>query len=597
MRPISLFSATLLCGSAIATAGGEPGGSHPNGGPPPIAFDPINKVKYRGIRRNGIEVFLNIPYGQDTGGANRFKPPQAFAPDPGSTVDARSYGPACPQPLGAGFVPLTLSNVTEISEDCLNLNVARPQGVHGDRRLPVLVYIHGGSFWSGQNGELSTAPDGMILESVANGLPIIHVAMNYRLGVFGFAQSDALETEGSENAGLRDQRLAIEWVRDNIAYFGGDPEKITISGQSSGGLAVGIQIMAYGGTKPVPFQQAICESQALEPGITGNFTINAFRLVAEATGCVKGDALHAPETIACLRRLPMDVVQAAAESTYVADIAHNIGDLWLPVVDGDFLPEAPSLLLADGKFAAHVTAMMGWCEDDVTFFTDTAIATADDTRDFIQTYVPNVSPANVDELLSLYPVGDFAADPAADLSAEFYRAARVFRDIIMVCEPVRFASVLAAAGSETYLYDWNQTILDPILAAAAGQAGLGVVHTSEFAYVYGNLSHYDRPGYPFAPAPADYALLRRGARSWSTFVSTGKPALAGSETFQGFGAAIPAGTSSGENQTWSLFVAGGPDEGFSVVDGPGSKPAIAAQKLRERCAYLNSPEIIEQLRF
>lgn len=75
----------------------------------------------------------------------------------------------------------------------------------------------------------------MILESVRNGLPIIHVGINYRLGFFGFARSEALKLEGSENAALRDQRLAIEWVRDNTAHFGGDPDKITISGQSSGG--------------------------------------------------------------------------------------------------------------------------------------------------------------------------------------------------------------------------------------------------------------------------------------------------------------------------------------------------------------------------
>ncbi|KAI1774945.1 carboxylesterase family protein [Hypoxylon cercidicola] len=596
MRPFRLFSALLLCGGAVATAGGGPGGRP---GCEPVVFDPDSKVKYRGIRRNGIEVFLNIPYGQGTGGANRFKPPRAFAPRPGSTIDARSYGPACPQPLSNDTAPLAVSSVSEISEDCLNLNVARPSGMHGHHHhrglLPVLVYIHGGGFWSGQNRELTIAPDGMILESVANGLPIIHVAMNYRLGVFGFAQSDALKSEGSENAGLRDQRLAIEWVRDNIAYFGGDPEKITISGQSSGGLAVGMQIMAYGGAKPAPFQQGICESQALEPGITANFTINAFRLVAEAAGC-NASELHTPETIACLRSLDTAAVQGAAESTYVSDIAHNIGDIWLPVVDGDFLPEAPSMLLDTGKFA-NVTTMMGWCEDDVAYFTDTAIATPEDTRAFVQSYVPTVSPANVDALLSLYPPAEFAPNPAANLSAEFYRASRVFRDILMVCEPVRYAAVLAAAGNTAYLYDWNQTILDPIIAASGGPSGLGVVHTSEFAYVWGNLSHYDLAGNGFAPTPADHALVRRGSRSWSTFVSTGKPGLGGRDTFQGFGPALPAGADGGSDQAWSLFVAGGPDEGFSAVDGPGSKPAVAAQKLRERCKYINSAEIIEQIRF
>lgn len=223
----------------------------------PSATIPANNVTYRGIHRNDIEVFLNIPYGKDTGGNNRFKPPRPHIPAPGSIINADSYGPACPQALGGWIVPLSLTNVTEISEDCLNLNIARPKATKPHDGFPVMVYIHGGSFWAGSNQEITTAPDGLILESVKNGYPVIHVVMNYRLGgesrwsirlygldseltrkstVFGFAQSAALKSEGSENAGLRDQRLAIEWVRDNIAHFGGNPNKITIFGQSSGGM-------------------------------------------------------------------------------------------------------------------------------------------------------------------------------------------------------------------------------------------------------------------------------------------------------------------------------------------------------------------------
>lgn len=203
----------------------------------PTAVDTVNNVTYRGLYRNGIEAFLNIPYGQDTGGEQRFKPPRPYRPQPGSEVIVQSYGPSCPQPLGDELgAPLVLGNVTNTSEDCLNLNVARPQGTLAGDKLPVMVWIHGGSFWSGQNSEITVAPDGLILESVENGLPIVHVALNYRLGVFGFARSAALESEGSENAGLRDQRLAVEWVRDNIEHFGGDPGKITIAGQSTGGM-------------------------------------------------------------------------------------------------------------------------------------------------------------------------------------------------------------------------------------------------------------------------------------------------------------------------------------------------------------------------
>jgi len=148
----------------------------------PKVRDRDNGVTYEGLVRNEIEVFLNIPYGQDTGGPNRFKPPRLHVPVAGSTVDAQSYGPSCPQPLGPVLIPFILADITEVSEDCLNLNVARPKGTRAEDRLPVFVWIHGGGFWSGGNNEPTTWPDGLVQESVKNGLPVIHIAINYRLG-------------------------------------------------------------------------------------------------------------------------------------------------------------------------------------------------------------------------------------------------------------------------------------------------------------------------------------------------------------------------------------------------------------------------------
>lgn len=148
----------------------------------PSATNPAIGVTYNGLERNGIELFLNIPYGQDTSGEHRFKPARPAVPVKGSTVVATSYGPACPQPTGVSKLPLATGQITRVSEDCLNLNVARPKGTTAGQKLPVMVYIYGGSFWSGSNDEPTTSPDGMILESVANGLPVMHVAMNYRLG-------------------------------------------------------------------------------------------------------------------------------------------------------------------------------------------------------------------------------------------------------------------------------------------------------------------------------------------------------------------------------------------------------------------------------
>lgn len=124
--------------------------------------------------------------------------------------------------------------------------------------------------------------------------------------VFGFAKTAALAQEGSLNAGVRDQRSAIEWVHENIAAFGGDPDRITIHGQSSGGLAIGIQMLAYGNSRPYPFQQAIAESQILEPDITGNVTRHSTARVWKKTSCVEY-SFDSAANADCLRKQPMEV--------------------------------------------------------------------------------------------------------------------------------------------------------------------------------------------------------------------------------------------------------------------------------------------------
>lgn len=412
--------------------------------------------------------------------------------------------------------------------------------------------------------------------------------------MFGFGVSDALRAEGSTNAGLRDQRLALEWLQANVAHFGGDPSRITILGQSSGGLAVGMQVLAYGGAREVPFQRAICESQALEPGITGNFTSDAWARVAAYAGC---DGSSSEDEVACLRELDAQALYEASAATFEGDISDNTGDIWLPTVDGDFLPAAPSTLAREGRFAENISAMIGWCQDDLNGVTDRSISTPDDTRAFIGGYLPAMKSATLDELLALYPSDEFNADEAAGLSAEFFRSSRIFRDILMVCMPQGFGAALAAKNKNpesVYLYDWNQTLLEAAYEAA-GLPGIGVFHTSDLEYVFGDVNRYNKSaqGYPFDPSPQDYALARRGSRSWSTFATLGRPSLEDHETFVGWETAFPAG----EDAPWRVFVAGGPHEGLSAVEGSGATPEVVSQRLSERCAWLNSDEVVAQMQF
>lgn len=367
------------------------------------------------------------------------------------------------------------------------------------------------------------------------------------------------------------------------------------------GLSVGLHIMAYGADKPVPFQKAICQSQALEPGLTGEFTDNAMGRLLNASDCNSTSAdSHA--AIDCLRSLsPEKLVQLQTET---AGETANIGDEWLPVVDGDFLPAAPSQLLHDGRFAS-VPTIIGWTEDDTSPFTDIIIKTNNDTTKFFRDYAPAMSDANLQKLLDLYPVGEFTANLSANLSAEFFRSARILRDILMVCEPLLYAKALTSKGQTVFLYDQNQTIVDGPLESL-GLPGLGVVHTSEFAFVFNNLSHYDgkqRPdlphkkseltmttvnNYTYNPTASDEKLAIRETRSWSAFASEGVPSLENGGTLEGWEPVFDRA-----NET-RVYVIGSDEEGLHGLDG---SSAIGRQRIEERCAFINSPEIVEQLQF
>lgn len=405
--------------------------------------------------------------------------------------------------------------------------------------------------------------------------------------MFGFAKSEALCSQKSENAALRDQILAMEWVQRHIAHFGGDPDNVTIFGQSSGGVSCGMHLIAFGGKNKPLFHKAICQSQVLEAGITGNFTQTGMNDVLAVTGCDRYD-VQSQQAIDCLRKLDMQTLTNAFDSTNLGDAAHNFGDVWLPTVDGDVLPDAPSKLVEQHRFRKNVDVMIGWTQDEFGFLPDSSIKTEKDVRQQVSSIYPAISPTNLDELMALYPVSDFHGNEKAGVTAQGYRSARIYRDIFFVCQPFLVGQQLANTGSNVYHYHWNQTLLTDILKVGMNITGRGIIHESEFAYLFGNFSNYDYKGTSLPATSPDYELLKVASRTWSTFASTGRPGKKGLKTFQGFEKAY-------NSKEISLFVAGGPHQGFTPIDGPKALLEIKAQRLRERCAFLNSAEMISQL--
>lgn len=248
-----------------------------------------------------VRQFLSIPYAQPPTGRLRFFPPKPFKPF--RHWDARSMGPSCMQYLSP-VASLYTRDVLEfnvqganetgtISEDCLTLSVWAPVGnKYRISNLPVFVWIHGGGFqWGGVNTPYQLPP-----QWIQRTQGHIVVSMNYRLNIFGFPNAEGLE---DQNLGLLDQRLAIEWVRDNIAAFGGDPARITLFGESAGAIAVGYYSYAYSEN---PISRGIILQSGTElMGFDQAPNGSNFNFVAEDVGC---GGLGTQERLSCMQRVP-----------------------------------------------------------------------------------------------------------------------------------------------------------------------------------------------------------------------------------------------------------------------------------------------------
>jgi carboxylesterase type B len=202
-----------------------------------IAANPLVSVHngtYEGLHLPsfGQDVFLGIPYAQDTGGQNRFLIPQSLNETWNGTRPAKQYGHACPDNQ-----PSTPA-VYGMSEACLSINIVRPSFVPADTTLPVVVWIHGGSYQVGTSSLPNYNLTYLVQRSVEIGKPIIATSINYRKGGWGMLYSREVQGSGNANLSLRDMRKALAWVSENIGAFGGDKDSVTIWGESAGSFAV-----------------------------------------------------------------------------------------------------------------------------------------------------------------------------------------------------------------------------------------------------------------------------------------------------------------------------------------------------------------------
>lgn len=437
----------------------------------------------RGSRDGAVRVFRGIPYAAAPVGRLRWRPPQ---PVPGweGVRDATRFAPQCVQPpRPADSVYAEYAGVQPMSEDCLYLNVwtAAPDARAG---WPVLVWIHGGAFQQGAGS------NPVCVEGDLPRQGVVLVTLNYRLGPFGFLAHPGLSAEGdgaSGNYGLQDIVAALHWVRRHIEAFGGDPERVTVFGQSAGGAAI-LDLMASPQAQGL-FRHAISQSF----GVTPMHPLEE----AESSGARLGAALHAPR-LEDLRAVPAQALLAASLQQ---------PDGWMPIVDGRLLRAPPIDVFARGE-QQRIPLLTGWNADEGTAFP--AIGTRAAFRaELERRYGPRT-----EEAAELYP---------ASTEREARQASRALTGDELFALGVWRAARSHTRVAPTWLYhfDHPQPFHARQVYREADPAGaLGVFHGSESPYIFGSTGVLTRDW-----QPADAQVQRILQDHWLAFARTGTPDL------------------------------------------------------------------------
>jgi len=455
-----------------------------------------------GVRPGQVDAFLGVPYAAPPVGRNRWRAPQA-APYWQGIRPAKEFAASCWQHMTPGGVgPWTHEYVPQgrTSEDCLYLNIWTP-AANVRRRLPVLVWVPGGGFVSGSGS--AAVYNGASL--AAQG--IVVVTINYRVGVFGFFVTPALAKEAARdheppgNYGLQDVLAALHWVRRNIAAFGGDPDAITLGGQSAGAMSVHDIIVSPLATGL--FQRAIAQSGLPDTEPTPSLAEAAE--AGEAFARAKGAT-----TLAALRALtPQELTSGAGPRQ---------GPLLLPIIDGVLLPAPPATLLIPGAFA-DVPILAGIDADESTAFSTPLVASLSEAA----------WKARLDETFGTLAPRFAALYPAATGVERARSLRQLHRDLGLAALYSWSRTWRAHARSPVYGYLFDH--LEPGPEAARW----GVFHSSELSYVFGTLGAAS----PRHFTAVDRAISARLMRYWLDFVKTGDPNGAGLPSWPAMGAQDP----------------------------------------------------------
>ena len=438
-----------------------------------------------------VQIFKGIPYAAPPVGALRWKDPHPVASWKG-VRKATEFGARCMQWNVFGDMVFRDAGP---SEDCLYLNVWTPEA-STKAKLPVMVWIYGGGFQAGATSE--PRQDG---EALAH-RGVVIVSMNYRLGVFGFFSHPELTKESphhaSGNYGLLDQAAALEWVHKNIAAFGGDPQNVTIFGESAGSFSVSAQMAS-------PVSIKLIHRAMGESGAFFGRTLGAKPLAESEQDGAKWGASIGADSLAKLRAMTAEQILDAAKA---GKDAFRFG----PNIDGYFFPETPAEIYAK-KEQAHVELLAGWNHDEGnyhTFFAKDEPTKENYAKKIEQTYGDKAT-----EVLKLFPgkTDEQAKESAGLLATANFIAYGTWKWIEQQTK---------LDGPAVYRYEFDDA--PPMAPTADGSLAVsrGAYHSSEIEFVFGMLKSKELPW-----RPQDFALSEQMGDYWTNFAKTGDPNGAG----------------------------------------------------------------------
>ncbi|KAF5334363.1 hypothetical protein D9758_017485 [Tetrapyrgos nigripes] len=478
-----------------------------------FASDPsvsIGEVTFVGRQTSeNVEFFGGVPFAEPPIGNLRLRPPilTDFTSAQHTVINVTQFGPSCVQ---AG-----IPTISQVSEDCLGLSIFRPAHLGLDEGkgdgLPVMVWLYGGGFLVGSSSMYDGTP--LVNRSVFRNTPTIFVAANYRLGPLGFPRGDDVGREadaGSRilNLGLQDNIAALQWVKQHIASFGGDPSKVTVFGESAGARA--IEFLLLSGKIQGLARGAIMESTGgiavISPtSSTANTVWDDFMTaLPQCTNTSMTD-------VECIRHLnTSELIEGFINGRL---FFNSSGTNWFPTLDDDIIPGFPSTLKPDHDVLEAV--IIGCNQDESTLVTDQSVNSTQLIRDMIlesPPSPPNASPSQrksqlqrlrhiLEETLALYPNIPSLGSPfntgneTFGLDPEYKRTAAVATDLEQQAERrFHINHQLIPAGISTFSYVFTDPDAVPVQEFVTGTpvpGSLGVTHSSEIFYVFGTLA--ERP--------------------------------------------------------------------------------------------------------